>query len=397
MTGIPLAPAVDLTGLTAERAGRLRKALSEAPFDAVVLTTPESILYATGYRSVAGALFRAHRMAAVVTADDCWLVCPAADTAPAVDGGLPEDRVVPFGRFYFESSRPTPLTGVADRHPDVYAALRTAIEAAGTGLRYGVEGLAGDPALGAAVGDGVEAEADATGWAIRVRGLKLPGEVELLRHAARLAEAGVRAALEIAGEGVTEQALAEAVATTMVAGGGEPRFVVATTGPRSALSDAHPTDRRWQRGELARFDVGCLYAGYWSDIGRTAVLGEPDTRQAGHYAAILAGLDEQIAVTRPGVAVSEVFDVAVRTVEREGISPYRRHHCGHGIGLAVYEPPIVSPGVAVELEPGMTFCFETPYYNIGWGGMMVEDTLVVTGDGADLFTRSPRELPVVAI
>lgn len=395
MTGIPPAPAVDLTKLTADRTARLREALAEAPFDAVVLTTPESILYATGYRSVAGALFRAHRMAAVVTAGDCWLVCPAADTAPAVDGGLPADRMVPFGRFYFESAEPTPLTSAADRHPDLYAALETAIKAAGAGLRYGVEGLAAEPALAAAAGGATVV--DATGWAGQVRGVKLPGEVELLRYAAVLAEAGVRAALEIAEEGVTEQALAEAVAATMVAGGGEPRFVVATTGPRSALADAHPTGRGWKPGELARFDVGCLYAGYWSDIGRTAVLGDPDARQAGHYAAILAGLDEQLAMTRPGVAAAEVFDVAVRTVEREGIVPYRRQHCGHGIGLAVYEPPIVSPGVVTALEPGMTFCFETPYYNLGWGGMMVEDTLVVTGEGVDLFTRSPRELPVVAV
>ncbi|MFI6456376.1 M24 family metallopeptidase [Streptosporangium amethystogenes] len=393
MSVLPPAPDVDPRRLASERVTRLREALAEAPFDAVVLTTPESVLYATGYRSVAGALFRAHRMAAVVTGDDCWLVCPAADTAPAVDGGVPEDRMVPFGRFYFESSGPTPLTAAADRHPDLYAALATAIRAAGAGLRYGVEGLDGDPALREAAGD--PAAADATGWASRVRGVKLPGEVALLRHAARLAEAGVHAALEIAVEGVTERELAQAVAATMVAGGAEPRFVVATTGPRSALADAHPTDRRWRPGELARFDIGCLYAGYWSDIGRTAVLGAPDARQAGHYAAILAGLDEQVALTRPGVTASEVFDVAMRTVRRQGVTPYRRQHCGHGIGLAVYEPPIVSPGVETALEPGMTFCFETPYYNLGWGGMMVEDTLVVTGDGAELFTRSPRELTVV--
>ncbi|WP_343965198.1 aminopeptidase P family N-terminal domain-containing protein, partial [Streptosporangium amethystogenes] len=78
MSAVPPAPDVDLRRLASERVARLRGALAEAPFDAVVLTTPESVLYATGYRSVAGALFRAHRMAAVVTGDDCWLVCPAA-------------------------------------------------------------------------------------------------------------------------------------------------------------------------------------------------------------------------------------------------------------------------------------------------------------------------------
>ncbi|MCG5215777.1 M24 family metallopeptidase [Streptosporangium sp. KLBMP 9127] len=398
---------VDLRELAGQRLGRLREALAGAPFDAVILTTPESILYATGYRSVAGPLFRAHRMAALVTGDDCWLVCPAADTAPAADAGMPEDRLVPFGRFYFESALGSPLTDMSDRHPDLPAALATAVGFAGRGLRYGIEGLAADPLLGTAAGSSAGspgrtsaegsagAAVDATQWMTALRGPKLPGEVALLRHAARLAEAGVNAALDAAGPGITEQELAGVVAATMVAEGGEPRFVVATTGPRSALADAHPTGRTWQPGELARFDVGCLYGGYYSDIGRTAVLGGPDHRQTSRYAAILDGLDEQIALAKPGVTAEELFEIAMETVRRGGIAPYRRQHCGHGIGLSIYEQPIIAPGTATALEEGMTFCFETPYYEIGWGGMMVEDTLVVTADGVDLFTHSPRALPVV--
>ncbi|WP_283137659.1 M24 family metallopeptidase [Rhizohabitans arisaemae] len=382
----------DLRTLNDRRLVRLRGALAEAPFDAVVLTSPESVLYATGYRSVAGPMFRAHRMAAVVTGDDLWLVCPAADTAPAADSGVPEDRLVPFGRFYFESEGPSPLSEMADRNTDLYAALAVALREAGPGLRYGVEGLVADPGLAAVAG---EASVEAEGWASAVRGAKLPGELELLRHSALLAEAGIQAAIDAARPGITERELAGIVAATMVAGGGEPRFVVAVTGPRSALADAHPTDRSWAPGELARFDVGCVYHGYWSDIGRTAVLGEPDALQTANYAAILDGLDEQVRLAKPGVPAVEVFDVAMEGVRRGGVTPYRRQHCGHGIGLSVYEPPIIAPGVGSELAEGMTFCFETPYYKLGWGGMMVEDTLVVTGSGVDLFTHAPRTLPVV--
>ena len=102
-----------------------------------------------------------------------------------------------------------------------------------------------------------------------------------------------------------------------------------------------------------------------------------------------------MAALLPGVRAGELFDVAVAAVEGAGLSPYRRHHCGHGIGSSVYEPPIVSPGADDVIEPGMVVCLETPFYELGWGGMMVEDTIVVTGGGHRMLTRSDRSLRVI--
>jgi Xaa-Pro aminopeptidase len=194
---------------------------------------------------------------------------------------------------------------------------------------------------------------------------------------------------------MTEQELAVIVARTLVEGGAMPRFVVVTSGPRAALADALATGRQLAPGDLVRFDVGGILDGYWSDIGRTAVVGEPSGTQQRLYDAILAGEEEELARIRPGMPANELFDAAIAAVERRGLFPYRRHHCGHGIGLNVYEPPIVSPGVAREIEPDMVFCLETPYYEIGWGGMMVEDTIVVTEDGHRMFNVSDRSLRVI--
>jgi Xaa-Pro aminopeptidase len=205
----------------------------------------------------------------------------------------------------------------------------------------------------------------------------------------------VAAAIDAATVGMTERDLAAVVNGVIVAGGGEPRFAVATAGPRSAFADAYPSDRRLTPGDLVRFDVGCIVEGYWSDIGRTAVVGEPDRVQAERYAAILDGEEQQLARVRAGVPAAELFKLAVDTVEKGGISPYRRQHCGHGIGLEVYEPPIVNASTETLLEEGMTFCFETPYYVVGWGGMMVEDTLVVTADGHRRFTVTDRGLRII--
>jgi Xaa-Pro aminopeptidase len=85
----------------------------------------------------------------------------------------------------------------------------------------------------------------------------------------------------------------------------------------------------------------------------------------------------------------------VQTAEGGGLRGYRRQHCGHGIGAEVYEHPIIAAGVDVPLLADMTYCFETPFYELGWGGMMVEDTVAVTADGAVPFTDTGRTLRVI--
>jgi Xaa-Pro aminopeptidase len=219
--------------------------------------------------------------------------------------------------------------------------------------------------------------------------------VELLRRAATLAEQGIQAAFAAAAPGATERELASVVAATMAAGGGEPRFVVVTAGARSALSDARPTDLALTPGDLLRLDVGCTVDGYWSDTARTAVLGDPDDLQSRRYAALLAGEQRQLESARPGVRACELFRVAVDAVEAAGIRPYRRHHCGHAIGGEVYERPIVAPATDDVLRKGMVLCVETPFYELGWGGMMVEDTIAVTEQGVDLLTTADRSLRVI--
>ncbi|MEN3269357.1 MAG: Xaa-Pro dipeptidase [Pseudonocardia sp.] len=376
--------------LVAARIARLRAELAAAPFDAVLLTSPEAVDYATGYRSVAGQLHRGPGVMALVQAERTVLVAPAADTAPAIEAGVSADDVVPYGRFYFAGNGPA--TAMSDRHASQAEALRVALDLAGPG-ELAVEGSALAP-VASEVADGPVQDADS--WMLGVRAVKLPGEQDLLRRAAELAEDGIEAALAIAKPGITERELATAVATAMVSGGGVPRFVVVTAGARSPLADAFPSGNACQPGDLLRFDVGCQLEGYWSDIARTAVIGEPTDLQQRRYDALLAGVEEEFAVARPGSTAGEVFDTAVRRVEDAGLRPYHRHHAGHAIGLSVYEAPVVRPNDMTVLASGMVFCLETPYYELGWGGMMVEDTGLVTDSGFELFTSIDRSLRVVA-
>lgn len=382
-------------GLANATLARLREHMEEGSWNWLALGSPANVAYSTGYRSVAGDIFASHQMAVLVSQTEVILVAPAADFGAAAEHLAP-NHIEPFGTFFFDSVNEDPvISEVADRNGSFTDAFESAIR------RFAVAGLVG---FDAGIDERTAARAGGVSglrlgnidsWMSKVRSIKLSGEVDRLTKAARLADEGIRVALATAYAGVSENELAAIVGKTMVEGGGTPRFVVVTSGERSALSDARPTDRIWQWGELLRFDVGCTYAGYWSDIGRTAVLGEPSDLQARRYEAIKAGEDSQLRAAAPGKLASELFATAVETVQSAGLRPYRRHHCGHGIGRDVYEPPIVAPRTETPLQEAMVLCFETPFYEIGWGGMMVEDTVVITGDGSQRLNRSDRNLRVV--
>lgn len=391
LAGVPFAPPAALAGA---RLARLRSVMADFDADWLLVSGVADVLYASDYRSVSDAVIGRGGLVALVGSEDLWLCGPAADGPAAVDGGLPADRYVGWGRFYFdEVAGPTPGWAHADRYAALPDAVAEALIRSGAGGRVLAEADLG--VLAAATLPTASVSSGARKVTAAARAAKLPGEVQLLRRAAELAEAGIEAALSDLRAGVTERELGARVAATMAAGGGEPRFIVVATGERSALADAPLSGRTVEPGDIVRFDVGCIVDGYWSDVGRTAVLGEPDPTLARRYEAVLDGEEQQLRAIAPGLGGAELFDIAVAHVEAGGIMPYRRHHCGHGIGLDIYETPGVRPGSEDVLREGMTLNVETPYYELGWGGIMVEDTVVVTAEGCEWLTASPRALRVV--
>src|SRR2546427_671193 len=224
---------------------------------------------------------------------------------------------------------------------------------------------------------------------------KAPDEVAALEKAALIAEDGIAAVLKMLASGVTERQAARVYEEEVLRKGAEPFFTVVTIGERAALADVYPTDRALRAGDLVRFDLGCLVGPYRSDISRTAVLGKPSEKQARYYSAILAGERAAIAAMKPGVAVSQLFEIAVRVTRENGLPHYQRHHVGHGIGLEPYDPPTINASTSTALEAGMVFCVETPYYEHGWGGVQVEDAVEITPGGSRTLTRSSQDLAII--
>jgi Xaa-Pro aminopeptidase len=146
---------------------------------------------------------------------------------------------------------------------------------------------------------------------------------------------------------------------------------------------------------MIRFDFGCTMDGYTSDLARTAVAGEPSPKIRDYYEALKRGTLDAIAIIKPGVIAQDIFKVAVDSTIRNGLAGYERHHCGHGIGLEIYDLPSVAPGCETPIEENMTLCIETPYYELGWGGLQIEHTVAVTRNGTRRLDKTSSDLIVL--
>jgi Xaa-Pro dipeptidase len=388
---------------------RAERILAEAGVDALVATTYANVYYLSGYLPFSQRFLTTTQVYAVAAADrldQATVIAPIADADMYAQFPPAGTRLVFYGRFYVEppaagipldeEMRRFAAAAAAEARPSALEALTAELDRFPPTARLAVDQRGIDPAghaaLRARYGDRLVAGAALLD---RIRMVKTPEEVRRLTRAVEAIERSYEAALAAARPGMSERELAAVFDRETIAQGCSPVFTVIAFGERSSLPNAVPGQRRLRPGDLIRFDVGCRADGYASDIARTAVFGQPDARQAAYYQAILAGEDAALAALRPGARACDVFAAAVDAVRRGGIPHYRRHHVGHGIGLDVYDHPVLDEGTATVLEPGMVLEVETPYYEIGFGGLQVEDTVLITEDGYRRLTRTPRHLRVV--
>jgi Xaa-Pro aminopeptidase len=371
--------------------------LADGEFDLLIALRPEHISYCSGFKSMMHDTDRHHRMAVAFSADSAALVCPRSDLGPALEAIEPDLQLHLYGRFIFrgvtrpEPARPETLSN------EWSAALGNAV--AGLGVsnpRIGVD--LSEPSFSLeAVQHALPGFqlADASYLFLQARATKLPEEIQLLARAARIAESAIHDSLFELRPGNTEWQLASRIAARMTEAGALPGFIVATSGPRSALADAYPSSRSITQGDLIRLDIGCSVDGYWADTARTATMGQPSNRIRDLLSVLRDGQIAAMSAIKPGIAAEEAFRIAVEYIRSNGIPDYERHHVGHGIGRECFEFPRLAPGVHTVLSSGMVLCVETPYYELGWGGMMTEDTVVITENGTTRLTTSSSELIVL--
>jgi Xaa-Pro aminopeptidase len=383
---------------------RLTQVLDAEGLDALIGTSTENLYYVTGFRSLAHALFRGLELYGVFTRAGTGLVVPFIDTTGVAADEIRVDQLACYGKFFFDYGDDPGVVGAKVRAwtsaamaSPVDALVKVLGDLGVRGKRIGVDESGLFPSAWRTLEQQLTGSTLVPAYQLfrRARMVKSPEEVARLERAAQIAEDGVAAVLAMLKPGVTEREAAYVYEAEILKRGAQPFFTVITIGERAALADVYPAERALKPGDMVRFDLGCVYQGYRSDIARTAVLGKPSDKLARYYAAILAGEKAGMAAMKPGVAVSRIFEVAVKATRENGMPHYQRHHVGHGIGLEPYDPPTLNAATETPLEPGMVFCVETPYYEHGWGGVQVEDAVEVTAAGIRRLTRSSQDLAII--
>jgi len=366
--------------------------------DLVVSSDTMNKSYLSGYVSILHDLVPSYRCAVLACRKRASLVVSAADAGPAYEFFGNTSDLYRYGTFYFAASPEAPDDFRKDAHASFHGAFTEALQALRpqNGL-VGVDRTDDDVLWNLcreALGD--EKIVDITSHIAHARAVKTAGEIRRLQKASALVEEGFSWVVENARVGMRECEIAAEIARIIVSGGGQAKFISVSSGPRSALADTYPTIRKILPGDVIRIDAGCTVDGYWSDIARTFVCGEPDKRQRRVYNALHKGLEAEMASVRAGVSANQLFDVAMQAVRSNGLPYYKRQHCGHGIGLKSYDNPTINADDKTLLLEGMCLCLETPYYEIGADGMMVEDMIRVTATGYEPITKISRELFVLS-
>jgi Xaa-Pro aminopeptidase len=370
-----------VTSVLAARHDRVRRALQSMGLDALVVTALANVRYLSNHSGSAGILVltpgEAHLLVdsryqtAVANLQQSSLACPRLRTWPvpasydeALLGCLMAigARTIGFEGAHLTVARHDWLTG------------ESAVRSAGLTFRSTarvVESL---------------------------RLVKDDGEIATLREAGRRLSPVVQEAVAAARAGRTEREVAWAIDTAIRAAGYErPAFdTIVASGPNGALPHHRAGDRTLADGDLVVLDFGGVLDGYCCDLTRTVSVGAISLQARQVYDAVLDAQQAAIATVRPGID-SAAVDVAARSVlEARGLGEAFGHGTGHGLGLDVHEEPRIArprqDAPAVPLEPGMVFTIEPGAYLPGWGGVRIEDDVLVTTTGCEVLTLAPREL-----
>ncbi len=230
-----------------------------------------------------------------------------------------------------------------------------------------------------------------------IRDRKDQGELSALKQVAGLASDALLAVLPQIRPGVSEAELALALEVEMRHRGADGRgfdFIVAS-GERGAMPHGRASNKRLQAGELVTIDFGAVLNGYHSDETVTLAVGHADNRQQRMYDVVLTAHNRAIAAVRPGISCKELDAIARDYICEQGLGEYFGHGLGHGVGLEIHEAPTLSPRSDVVLASGMVVTIEPGVYIPGWGGVRIEDTVVVTDESCLILTAVPKRLMVV--
>jgi Xaa-Pro aminopeptidase len=363
----------------AQRLEHLRRSLEAHALDGLLVSQPESRYYLSGYtghdlppRDSAGYL--------LVTADKAFLLTDPRTTEQAAHEALGYEVVT-----YTAGSRGP----------------RAVAELAGKlGLRrLGFESVHLPYAIWSEIARDFPRFEPTDRMVDELRIIKDSEELASLQAAVDVLDRCLADVLQRVEPGLTERHVARMIELYLIEHADGTSFPsIVASGPNASVPHAVPSDRRIAEGEVLKIDIGARVNGYCSDMTRTVCLGAPnDSRLVDVHAIVLEAQEYAERQVQPGMTGREADSLSRDMIVRAGYGEAFSHGLGHGIGLEVHEPPSLSQTRGDDvLRPGMVFSIEPGIYLPGWGGVRIEDLVVLEETRARVLCHSPKEL-VVAV
>jgi len=238
---------------------------------------------------------------------------------------------------------------------------------------------------------------DASGLLQELRQIKDEAEIEILRQAIDITDQAFSLILPKIQPGVTEQEIdleLEMSLRKMGASGRSFDYIVAS-GERSALPHGTASAKKLADGEFVTLDFGAKYKRYCSDFTRTVFIGKPSAKHREVYETVLEAQLAAIDGLKPGMMGKEVDAIAREVIRKAGYGDYFGHGLGHALGLDIHEAPRLNTKEDKVLEPGMVLTIEPGIYLPGWGGVRIEDVVIVTNFGVEVLTQTPKQCIII--
>jgi Xaa-Pro aminopeptidase len=353
-----------------ERLERLVAQLGERELDAMLISAPENRRYLSGFTGSAGYLFVTKSRAVLAT--DFRYTEQASHQAP----GYEILRTKGGWGWFLELLKETGPRKVGFESQDVtVASYQNLLNALKEEATLGQVSLVAAPGI-------VEP----------LRVIKDQEELALLQKAIDASDAAMEAVCPTIQEGMTEREVAWRMELAMRDFGADSLSfeTIVASGPNGAMAHHRPGDRQIRRGEPIVIDMGARVGGYCSDITRTVVVGEPDDQFRQIYDIVLGAQLTAIHTVKPGMKGEDCDNLSRSIITAANYGDNFGHSLGHGVGLAVHESPRVGPKATEELKAGMVFTIEPGIYLTGWGGIRIEDIVILNEGGATPLSKASK-------
>lgn len=230
-----------------------------------------------------------------------------------------------------------------------------------------------------------------------LRMVKGERELELMRATARISDEVFLEICPLIKPGVAEKQVADHIVALLKEKGCEKESfdTIVVSGENAALPHGRPGEKGFASGDMVTMDFGGFYHGYAGDMTRTVAVQKASSRLKDHYQAVLEAQELGVSLVRAGQVCADIDRQVRHCLQKYGLDNYFIHSTGHGVGLEIHEKPTVSSRSQTELQKNMVITIEPGIYIPGWGGIRIEDTVIVEENGCEIITKSDKSLLII--